>query len=1459
MASPVREVAGQDFPFETFVRCAKRNKNGCTTDIATENGKQCIELPTSHIHDSKMLLQLDTKDHEVIMVADGSAKTSLYHVTTETDIDTTAELLPSGGSQSHHHATRSAVSETLPPQPKHAVCPIKFNDNLIENSSNKHPQGKPTASTTQPFCFGISADKQKKIPISVIVEKGSKFVTSEDENFTNWEYNIEHLETSTSQNLRLTFVDFQKINLSNDLTEIKSIDMKEPNQEISDQPNRMESTVNPAEPCNKIPKDQLDIGESESPVIDTTDLYNDVLDTSLTSKTETDEQFEGYSQCLSDLSQTMSVDRFTDLGFPEEKKILLLKYTEWQVFHSNINMYTDQNLDGHSSAETTENYRHIDMDHKNSSVNHRNVDIDHQADGLCAEVNQSEEEIYCFKPKRQESHFGYNNVNDKKEQKINTGNNGINFTDPKTCSKETDKRPETIMMVEHRGINNSLFGQDTPTSPECCTSKAGDVTLLSSFKTLLHDSNVDSNINRSKLSNQLTPEACSSKEVLSSSFKDTEEQAYICYKKAVVDSIGLIGGNKMDNKVPDGKTRMLFTSLSLEPDTYHTKMQNKLPDSRVACVCGNGFQNEVDGTRYVSEDRHVRQPHIVIAKLSSSTSQPGTNTSSGSQSIFSESRNERCDCDVTLHNCINIFQQEDIDPYAKTLLDELHEEIEPPDGQLIQVSLNSKITDAMQYMDHENGITLNEEQITKTVSSHNIMSETGEIKLLKENPQNNITHDIALYTESNSGNKDSIRSSVETDNGNHLIFNAEFENITPDPNFLYTDSIISSGNSVHQCMSSNSHPSYLCTTNSPDPPYQCTTNCSDPSCLCTITSPDPSYQCTTTSPDSLYQGTTSSSDPSYQYTTTSCDSLYQGTTSFSDPSYQCTTTPADSLYQYTTTSADPSYQCITTSACSTDQFQCITTSSDPSYQCTITSADPSYQCTTTSADPSNQCITTSADPSYQCTTTSPDPSYQCTITSADPSYQCTTTSADPSNQCITTSADPSYQCTTTSPDPSYQCTITSADPSYQCKTTSADPSNQCITADPSYQCTTTTAYPSYQCTAPSADPSNQCITTSADPSYQCTTTSADPSYQCTTTSADPSYQCTTTSADPSNQCITTSADPSYQCTTTSPDPSYQCTTTSANPSYQCATTFPDSSYHCKTISTDLSYHSTATYPDLSYQCTGTSADLIYQNTTISPDPNYQCIATTPDIPDSCYQRTSSSTELFNQCTTTFPDAQLIAIVNEAREIHHMTLQSSVKAPTQDEYGNIIKQNEHYFLEELRKIFLDQQGKGLTLLDSGIVLTRTVNHLGENITLVTLWDGSELGMTIPSSKLFLYYHLEKHFVTEQLNEDWYFAQDRITKVNMLMKKGIFFDPSSLCNNDDLCELRKCLRDAFLCFLCNGQQQELDWHSEVLLERACQVLEEDCLAQINPTSHFFSSQPRPVPFCLPYFPNENEASE
>ncbi|CAH2322928.1 Hypothetical predicted protein [Pelobates cultripes] len=111
-----------------------------------------------------------------------------------------------------------------------------------------------------------------------------------------------------------------------------------------------------------------------------------------------------------------------------------------------------------------------------------------------------------------------------------------------------------------------------------------------------------------------------------------------------------------------------------------------------------------------------------------------------------------------------------------------------------------------------------------------------------------------------------------------------------------------------------------------------------------------------------------------------------------------------------------------------------------------------------------------------------------------------------------------------------------------------------------------------------------------------------------------------------------------------------------------------------------------------------------------------------------------------------------------------------KPSVQDEYGNRIKENGDSVLDEQRRIFLDSCGRGLILLDSGIALSKKKKEIDGDFALVTMRNGFKLGMKNSASSLFLYYHHGIHFyVTELFGEGWFYAKDRITQANMIVKK------------------------------------------------------------------------------------------
>lgn len=97
--------------------------------------------------------------------------------------------------------------------------------------------------------------------------------------------------------------------------------------------------------------------------------------------------------------------------------------------------------------------------------------------------------------------------------------------------------------------------------------------------------------------------------------------------------------------------------------------------------------------------------------------------------------------------------------------------------------------------------------------------------------------------------------------------------------------------------------------------------------------------------------------------------------------------------------------------------------------------------------------------------------------------------------------------------------------------------------------------------------------------------------------------------------------------------------------------------------------------------------------------------------------------------------------------------------------------------------------------------------------------------------------------------------KITTSILYTPQGICFDPSSLCNNDDLCEFNKCLKECLLVFLFNGQQEESEETVELLLERAQLLLEEDWSPQICLARLLSTPTHGALPFSLPSFSNEN----
>ncbi|KAG8551541.1 hypothetical protein GDO81_004152 [Engystomops pustulosus] len=400
------------------------------------------------------------------------------------------------------------------------------------------------------------------------------------------------------------------------------------------------------------------------------------------------------------------------------------------------------------------------------------------------------------------------------------------------------------------------------------------------------------------------------------------------------------------------------------------------------------------------------------------------------------------------------------------------------------------------------------------------------------------------------------------------------------------------------------------------------------------------------------------------------------------------------------------------------------------------------------------------------------------------------------------------------------------------------------------------------------------------------------------------------------------------------DPSNQRTDSTTNPRHQSVITSPKASCHCTVCPC---YH-TIPKSDKHNLSTTTSPNLTQQSSTLPLD--LCASATSPDLPD-------RPTAIIGDTDVPYPT---ISLSNQIAVDISVALQceNNIKEPIQDNYGGLIKQCEYSFLEEVRKIYLDNQGLGFSLLDSGIILTRRI-FPGKNFALMIMRDGKELGAVIRSSKLFLYYQMEKHFhATQQLDKDWYQTQDRITKVTMLMKKvpltsnwlktlrnflclpsdfrlptpyavvtdrngsvlflmedrevlgvgtppsghtlntlrnlskvlyfmrfcrlykvlprkittsilytpqGICFDPSSLCNNEDLCEFNKCLKEYLWVFLFNRQQEDFDGAVEVLLDRAQLLLEEDWAPQICQARLLSTPTQGALPFNLPSCQGEN----
>ncbi|XP_040217860.1 mucin-4-like [Rana temporaria] len=789
-----------------------------------------------------------------------------------------------------------------------------------------------------------------------------------------------------------------------------------------------------------------------------------------------------------------------------------------------------------------------------------------------------------------------------------------------------------------------------------------------------------------------------------------------------------------------------------------------------------------------------------------------------------------------------------------------------------------------------------------------------------------------------------------------------YQNMTSSGDLAY-QSTISSDDPPHQSTTSSDDPKHQSTISSDEPPHQSTTSSDDPPHQSITPSNDFPHLCTTFL-EPTYQNMTSSGDLAYQSTVSSDDPLHQSTTSYDDPQHQSTTFYDDPQHQSTTSSDDPPHQSITSSndpphLCTTfldPTYQKITSSGYLAYQSTISSDDFLHKNTTSFDDQPNQCTTSSDDPPHQSITSSNNPPHLSTSPSDDPPHQSTTSSDNPLHQSTTNSDDPPYQCTTSSDNTPHQSTSPPDDIQHQSTASSDDPPHQSTTSsdDTQHQKTTSTHDPLhriagsildsyYQDPASTPDQANDRPNFSTDPPYQ-NTISFDPLCKNMTSSGDLPYQGTTSSEDLPHQINNVSADSICQTTISRLKLPYQSTASSPDPANDSINSFPAPFYH----STDFSSYSpsqSTTSSDPPYQSMSTFADSPCQSVTSFPDQPYQV---TSSVLKSTFQFNNTSQDQSGQRENIYFDLSSQGLCNNTVTGNLCTSSSpDVTKPIQDEYGALVKKNDCAFLEELRRIFLDCQGQGLTFLDSGIVLTKNVT-VDNSIALIALRDGSELGMVAPPSKLFFYYQLGKHFyITKQLSEQWYCAQDRITKVTMLMKKvpvtsnwmkqlhnflllpkhprlltpyaaisnrtgsilflmedkpllgtrtlemaplryevnipariweimifleyckinnvlprniedsilytpqGLWFDPSSLDNNDDLYELQKCLKTSLSLFLCRGQQ-EFDPCLEALHSITCHLLEED---QIHQAHFLITSHQGPFPFSLPHFPNMN----
>ncbi|XP_056388309.1 uncharacterized protein LOC130283142 [Hyla sarda] len=765
---------------------------------------------------------------------------------------------------------------------------------------------------------------------------------------------------------------------------------------------------------------------------------------------------------------------------------------------------------------------------------------------------------------------------------------------------------------------------------------------------------------------------------------------------------------------------------------------------------------------------------------------------------------------------------------------------------------------------------------------------------------------------------------------------------------------------------------------------------SDSSTLCMAASSDTFDQFRTTTG----QIKISSRDASDQFTTINPMSALDCSVPSLITSDQCTTSVNKSTNQCKKHLSDLSHQCTLISSDLSNQYPSIATDF---YQSTFTSVDPPEKYTARFSDLTYTWTNNLSDvPKH--TATSQHTFDQDSITSLD---QSTTMTYDPTDQLKWNSSDSSYENAITSLDLRDQGKTTSLNSPEECKTIFLDSSNPIPSFPESKKQHTSSQTPphhlmtnsfdlhdssntSCQTALPKTDVNNKWVTNTKNPSLVCRISSTHPHPQNTTLNSDQSLKvsastsdsisdcCTTVSSDDINKCITTSSDHSvyedmetthrcsYQYTADFPNYIDQFTNTSPNqydrrmanstePFNQCATC-TSSSHQCRTMSSNVSSHCTAfsgplfSLPNSLQLSSPSTPDLCGSTTTSDLPDTSMSIFGGPDLPcttispfPSC-QHATTSTESSDQCTNISVD------FHSENNIEWGPLQE----PIQDEHGGIIKQCEFSFLEEVRRIFLDSQVVRISLLDTGIILIKEKHHLG-NIVLMVLRNGKELGTVIQSSNLYLHYQLDKHFlVTQQLNDDWYRAQDRITKVTMLMKKvpitsnwlktlhnflclpngrglltpyavitdrngsilflmedrdllgvgipplryelntmknlsevlsfmkyckihrvlpgniinsilytpqGICFDPSSFCNNEDLCEFKKCLKECLLVFLFSGQLEEFDGIVELLLERGQVLLEEDWSPQICLARLLTAPVPGTLPFCFPSFSTEN----